>query len=54
MIYQNDGSLTYMPYEPVKWILGEKPICLPLNEIIAKSARPLQPLNERITLKSKK
>lgn len=53
--YEYDGSLTTPPFDPVKWIVGQHPIHLPQREIIliAKNARPLQPLNGRIILKAK-
>ena len=52
--FEYDGSLTGTGDEtvPVRWIVGNKYIRLPLNEIdlIAKSARSLQPLDDRIIL----
>ena len=52
--FEYDGSLTGEGdgTVPVRWIVGKHPIRLPLREIIsvAKNARPLQPLDDRIVL----
>ena len=52
--FEYDGSLTGSGDEatPVRWIVGNRYIKLPLSEIneIAKSSRPIQPLDNRIIL----
>ena len=52
--FEYDGSLTGTGDEtvPVRWIVGNRYIKLPLDKIypIAKTARPLQPLDDRILL----
>ena len=55
--FEYDGSLTGTGDEttPVRWIVGEHPIKISLNEInkVAKTARPTQPLDDRIILYSR-
>lgn len=50
--YEYDGTLTTPTYSPVRWIIGDDPICLNVKEIcpIAKSARPIQDTDGRIIL----
>ena len=50
--YMYDGSLTTGNFAPVRWIVGDEPIHLNLDEIkkYAKDARPLQELDGRIVL----
>jgi carbonic anhydrase len=50
--YMYDGSLTTGNYAPVRWIVGDSPICMNVNEIeyFTKSARPIQSLDGRIVL----
>lgn len=50
--YQYDGSLTTGTFAPVRWIVGKKSISANIAKIIpiAKTARPLQNLDNRIIL----
>jgi len=50
--YEYDGSLTTGSFAPVRWIVGDQPIQLNINEIVpfSKDARPLQPIDGRIIL----
>lgn len=54
--YEYDGSLTTGEFSPVRWILGDKSIRVNLNdvEVIAKTARPIQPFDNRLVLYSQK
>jgi len=50
--YEYDGSLTVPEFSPAKWIINKKYAKLNINDIknIAKTARPVQSLNNRIIL----
>lgn len=50
--YMYDGSLTTGNYAPVRWIVGDYPMIMNVNEIkhFSKSARPIQSLDGRIVL----
>ena len=47
-----DGSKTTAEYNPIRWIVGKKPVEFKLKQLkpIAKTARPLQQLDGRIIL----
>jgi len=50
--FMYDGSLTTGNYAPVRWIVGQKPVDMNIEEIekIAKKERPIQKLDGRIIL----
>jgi carbonic anhydrase len=50
--YEYDGTLTTGNFAPVRWVVGDDPICFNICELrkIAKPARPIQPLDGRIIL----
>ena len=54
--FEYDGSLTGSGdgSTPVRWIVGDKHICLPLDKIkeVAKGSRPVQNLDNRLILSS--
>lgn len=54
--YEYDGTLTTGNYAPVRWLVGDDPVCFNICEIkkFAKPARPIQPLDGRIVLFSGK
>ena len=54
--YEYDGTLTTGDFSPVRWLVGDYSIKLNVKDIkcVAKTARPLQKLDGRIILLSKK
>jgi carbonic anhydrase len=54
--YEYDGTLTSGNNGPVRWLVGDDPICFNICQLekVAKPARPIQPLDGRIILFSGK
>jgi len=54
--YEYDGTLTTGNYSPVRWIVGDDPICFNICQLekVAKPDRTIQPLDGRIILFSGK
>jgi len=50
--FEYDGTLTTGDFSPVRWIIGEKPVYINLDDIseVAKNVRPIQKLDGRIIL----
>lgn len=50
--YMYDGSLTTGSFAPVRWLVGDEPIYLNLDDIkkVSKNARPIQNIDGRIIL----
>jgi len=54
--YEYDGSLTTGDFAPVRWLVGDEPLYIPIENLvgISKPARPIQANDGRIILYAKK